>query len=130
MTDISTIVAAERAIDIKHPATGLPIGLRITLLPDSHPKVRAESRRMTNERMASRGKTTADEIESARLGLLSASVGNWEWQGDLNFQGQKPEASPVAVRGVMEALPWIADQVDRELANQASFFRIPEETAG
>src|SRR5690606_19588845 len=100
MTDLSTIVATERTIDIKHPRTGQPVGLRITLLPDSHPKIRAASRKAMNERLTSRSKATAERIESARLDMLVAAVGGWEWLGDLTFRGDRPEATPEAVREV------------------------------
>lgn len=130
MTDLSNIVATERTIEIKHPRTGQPVGLSVTLLPDSHPSVRAASRKAMNERLASRSKATAERIEGTRLDMLVAAVGGWEWAGDLNFRGQKPEARPEAVREVLTSLSWIADQIDSELGDQTEFFRSTEEASG
>lgn len=81
MTELTTIVAAERVIDIKHPATEAPVGLRITLLPDTHPKVREASRKALDDRLMGKGKITASKMEQGRTDMLVASVGGWEWKG-------------------------------------------------
>ncbi|UXA66007.1 hypothetical protein [Xanthomonas prunicola] len=126
MTELTTIVAAERAIDIKHPATEAPVGLRITLLPDSHPKVRAASRKALDDRLMGKGKLTASKMEQGRTDMLVASVGGWEWKGDLTFHGSKPDLTDEALRKVLKELPWISDQLEVELGNRAEFFRSPE----
>ncbi|MEA5123313.1 hypothetical protein [Xanthomonas floridensis] len=123
MTELTTIVAAERAIDIKHPATEAAVGLRITLLPDSHPKVRAASRKALNERLMGKGKLTAEKMEQGRMDMLVASVGAWEWKGDLTFHGAKPPLTDDALQKVLKELPWIGEQIDAELGNRAEFFR-------
>lgn len=123
MTDIATIVAAERAIDILHPATGEPIGLRITIRPESHPSVREAVRKTLNDRLSGRGKVTAERLESNRLELVIASVGGWEWQGDTNFEGGKPEFAEPNVRKVLKKLTWIKDQIDKAIGETEEFFR-------
>lgn len=123
MTDISTIVAIERTIDILHPKTGAQIGLRITLRPDSHPKVREASRRAMNDRIAGRGKITAEKLEANRLDLIGSAVESWQWIGDATFEGEKPEATPDNVRKVLKKLPWLRDQIDKELGETEEFFR-------
>lgn len=123
MTDLSTIVAAERTINIKHPATNKQLGLSITLLPDSHPKVREVSRSKLNERLQSREKPTAERMEADALDQIVAHVSGWEWLGDLNFHGEKPEFSDQSLRNVLRELPWVRTQIDEELANDAEFFR-------
>ncbi|QTK36150.1 hypothetical protein [Xanthomonas citri] len=127
MTELTTIVAAERAIDIKHPATEVPVGLRITLLPDTHPKVREASRKALDDRLQGKGKVTAAKMEQGRTDMLVASVGAWEWQGDLTFHGAKPPLTDESVRKVLKELPWIGDQLEVELGNRAEFFRSAED---
>jgi hypothetical protein len=129
MTDLSTIVAAERAIEIKHPSTDEPVGLALTILPDTHPQVRAASRKLSNERLMGKGKLTAEKLEAGRIDMLVASVGGWEWRGDLNFEGTKPEFSEANLRKVIKRLPWIGDQIDREVADRAEFFRGADQAA-
>lgn len=125
MTDLTSIVAASRAIDILHPATGEPVGLRLTLLPDSDPKVKSASRKALNERMSGKGKVTAEKIEQNRIDMLVASIGDWQWTGDLTLDGEKPAFSDTKLRAVLEDenLAWISQQVEAELRDTAAFFR-------
>lgn len=120
--DISTIVAAPRTIDIKHPSTGEAIGLTVTLRPDSSDEVQAAKRKLINERLRHDVKATAERMENNGYLLLEAAVCGWDWQGDLNFEGSKPELTPVNLRKVLKKLPWIRDQIDTELGNDAAFF--------
>lgn len=123
MTDLSTIVAAERTIEIKHPATSAPLGLTITLLPDSHPQVREATRKRLNARLQSREKVTAERLDADALDQIIAHASAWDWAGDLTFHGEKPEFSAAKLRAVLTELPWIQRQLDAELANDAEFFR-------
>lgn len=123
MTDLSTIVAAERSINITHPATGEPVGLTITLLPDSHPQVKAAERKALNERLNDRNKPTAEKLEAQRTASVVARVDGWEWSNDLNFHGEQPEFSTAKLREVLAELPWVRDQIEQELGNRSEFFR-------
>ncbi|ATS40461.1 MULTISPECIES: hypothetical protein [Xanthomonas] len=122
MTELTTIVAAERVIDIKHPATEAPIGLRITLLPDTDERVRAVARKAVNERLAGKGKLTAEKSEQGRLDILTASMGGWEWAAGLSFHGEQPQLTQQIARQLLTELPWIADQIDTVLGDRAGFF--------
>lgn len=131
MNDLSNVIATERTIDIKHPATGVPVGLSITLLPDSHKQVREVARRAIDERLSGKaGKPTAEKLEQGRTDMLVASVGGWEWKGALTFRGKKPDLTAANVRAVFTELPWVAEQVDLELGDRAAFFRSTEAAAG
>ena len=122
MTDISSIVPNERTIEIKHPATGEPIGLSINLLPASAPPVLAAQRKMINDRLQRNSKTTAESMEQNRLALIESAVNGWSWRGDLTFEGKKPEFTPENLRKVLKKLTWLRDQIDQELGNDAAFF--------
>lgn len=89
MTDIFSIVPAERAIQILHPGTGAPVGLSITLRPDSHPKVQAALRQSVNARLVARNKRPGATDDHDRIELLVSAIAGWEWQGDLTFHGDK-----------------------------------------
>lgn len=122
MTDISSIVPNERTIDIKHPATSEHIGLKITLLPASSAPVLAAQRKMINERLQRDVKATAERMDANRLALIEAAVAGWTWEGDLTFEGKKPEFTPENLRKVLKKLTWLRDQIDQELGNDAAFF--------
>lgn len=130
MTELSNIVAAERRLEVLHPATQEPVGLVLVLLPDSHPQVKAAARKSINDRLNHRGKVTAEQIESNRIAMLAASVGGWEWQGDLTFHGEKPAFKDQTLRQLLKELPWVAEQADAALGERAEFFRQPDETDG
>ena len=120
--DISNIVAAPRTIDIKHPFSGALVGLRVTLRPDSSDEVVAAKRKLINERLQNDVKPTAERIEQNAFALLESAISDWEWQGELNFEGAKPELNAVNLRKVLKRLPWVKDQIDIALGNDASFF--------
>ncbi|WP_329845701.1 hypothetical protein [Stenotrophomonas sepilia] len=130
MTELTNIVAAERRLDIVHPATQEPVGLVLILLPDSHPQVKAAARKTINERINYRGKVGAEQIEASRITMLCASIGGWEWQGDLTFHGEKPAFQEQVLRELLKDLPWVGEQVDVALTDRAEFFRRPDETDG
>lgn len=126
MTDIATIIPTTRTIDILHPATKEPIGLRIDLRPESHPAVREAVRKITNDRLNLRGKLSAERMEANRLEVLIASIDGWSWEGDTTFEGEKLAFAEPNVRKVLKKLPWIRDQVDIALAETEEFFRTAE----
>lgn len=130
MTELTNIVAAERSLEVLHPATQEPVGLVLILLPDSHPQVRAAARKSINDRLNHRGKVTAEQIEANRIAMLAASVGGWEWQGELTFHGEKPEFNQQTLQKLLKELPWVGEQVDVALTDRSEFFRRPDETDG
>lgn len=130
MTELTNIVAAERRLDIVHPATDEPVGLVLILLPDSHPQVKAAARKSLNESISRRSKATAEQIEANRISMVAASVGGWEWQGELTFHGEKPEFTQQTLQQLLKELPWVGEQVDVALTDRAEFFRRPDETDG
>ncbi|KOQ76416.1 hypothetical protein ABW45_11680 [Stenotrophomonas maltophilia] len=106
------------------------MGLVLTLLPDSHPQVKAAGRKAINDRINHRGKVGAEQIEASRIGMLCASIGGWEWQGELTFHGEKPEFTQQTLQQLLKELPWVGEQVDVALTDRAEFFRRPDETDG
>jgi hypothetical protein len=122
--DLSEIVASTNVVEIKHPATAEPIGLKITLRATSSKEVREVQRRMLNENLKNRGRTlTAEKVEANRLDVLVAATQAWDWAGELTFKGAKPEFNAENVRKVYKDLSWVKDQVDDALSDDAAFFR-------
>lgn len=120
--DLSSIEAVANTVSILHPATNEPVGLTIKLRPMTSAPVREVQRRITNEILRNR-KTTAEKAEANRLDILVAATENWTWEGDLSFKGSKPECTPNTVRSVYKELPWVKEQIDNALSDEAAFFR-------
>lgn len=121
--DIASITAAARTVDITHPATGEPIGLKVELLPDSDDKVQTAKRKWLNERLQRNKKLTVEAAEAHSINVIEAAVTGWKWEGDLTFHGEKPTFTPGALRKVLKELPWVKAQIDTELGDEAAFFR-------
>ena len=121
--DISSITAAERVVGLKHPGTAEPIGLKVTLLPDSDPKVKAARRKFINERLQRGMKVTAEKLEAQQLSIIEAAVAGWQWEGELTFHGEKPDFTEANLRKVLKDLPWVKSQLDEELGDDAAFFQ-------
>jgi len=122
MGDISNIKASTNTVNIVHPATNEPIGLSIVLRSLESPQVKEVQRRITNELLRNR-KITAEKSEANRLDILAAATERWTWEGDLSFNGEKPECNPNNARRVYKELPWVKEQVDNALSDEAAFFR-------
>jgi hypothetical protein len=121
--DISSITAAERTVDIKHPATGEPLGLKITVLPESDAKVQTARRKWLDERLQRGKKVTAAKVEAGQLLLIESAVSGWSWESELTFHGEKPEFTDANLRKVLKELSWVKTQLDEELGDEAAFFQ-------
>lgn len=122
--DLDTIVAGERVITIRHPSTNEPLGLMIRLRPQSSPEVKAVSRRLLDEGLKTRGKgMTALKVEANVLDKLVAATAELFWEGETNWRGQKLDSTPANVRKLYKEAPWIREQVEDELGDEAAFFR-------
>lgn len=124
MTDISTIQAKLKTLEIVHPASEEKIGLRIVVRPDSHPDVKKAQRKNLDAQLGSRkSKLSAAQVDRNTMALLVAAVDSWEWYGeDTNFEGQKPDCTPENVESVFKKAPWIKDQVREEFDDSQGFF--------
>lgn len=122
--DIASIKADSRAVEITHPATGEKLGIRITLLPDTDPKVKKVQREFQNRQFANRKmKLTAEQLESNTFESLVAAVSGWEWYGeDAVFEGEKPEFSDENVRRVLKKAVFIKEQLLDEFNNREAFY--------
>lgn len=123
MSDLNSIQPKNRQYEIVNPATEEPIGLIFTLRPPSCPEVKRFEKNWTDQQLRKRGqKLSADGIENRNIGRVVASVEGWEWRGDANWQGSKPEFTQEKLREVLK-VDWIFNQLNEEVANEQAFFR-------
>jgi hypothetical protein len=127
--DLSSITASANTVEIRHPATSEPIGLTINLRPPTHPDVKAVNRKLMNETLKARGgKLTAEKLEANSMDRLVAATESFAWGAGADgepasWNGEKLEATHANVRNVYTKAPWIKQQVDEALGDEASFFR-------
>lgn len=128
--DFSELKPAERIIDILHPKTKQPTGIKVTVLSMEDDRVKKVKRKILDERLRleARGKNfKSDDIEENKMTLMFALVTGWEWgknaEGEEAFFGkEKPTFNLAKFREVLDALPWFSNQIQEAVSDDESFF--------
>src|SRR5690606_37323083 len=115
--DLSTLVPIERVVDVLHPKTVEPTGLKLTLAHDSDPRVIDATRKVFEE---ARTKGDVDPERGRRLTM--AHVVGWEWTGEVNFRGEAPAFSTEALADVCKVPP-VAAAIFRAVNDDAGFYK-------
>ena len=124
--DINTLVPVERIIEIKHPAKDENLGIRVTIVSMNDEKVKYIRRKFINNRieLEKKGKSfKADDIESNEIDLLLACITGWDWYGDIDFNGSKPEFNEANVKKVLNTFRWFKDQLTEAVSDEKAFFQ-------
>ncbi|MBO7735341.1 MAG: hypothetical protein J6S67_22435 [Methanobrevibacter sp.] len=125
--DISTLKPNDRIIEIKHPVNDSEnIGIRVTIISLNDEKMKSVRRRFINKRLEleKKGKSfRADDIEDNEIDLLVASITGWEWYGDIEFNGSKPEFTQANVRKVLTEFEWFKNQIAEAVGDDKAFFQ-------
>lgn len=137
--DISKLVLSERMVEILHPVTELPIGIRLTLVHLDDPSLKKLKRSIADKaaRLAQRGKIVkSEEDEDDFYELCFQSIKGWEWynptgqKGDKDFDekaqpdynGDKaPVFSKKLLLEIFEKQSWFVKQVSKEIQLEANF---------
>lgn len=129
---IDTIAACNKPaeIEIRHPVTGAPTGVFISVLGRDSDTYRSRVRAMADEalRKQATGKASAETLETLEqknIDALVAATVSWRDGDDpaLTLNGEKLEFSPANARRVYEALLPVRDQVSEALSDIANFMQ-------
>lgn len=137
--DISGIKPGERTVEINHPATGLPIGIRISLMSLEDDRMKRLKRQITDEslKLQAKGKAfKADELERNSNMLLFQATTGWEWYNPTgkekedgydadampDYQGSVPPYNQKNFLAVINDASFIADQLREAIEDTKSFF--------
>lgn len=130
MADLAGVLPGETELDIQHPGTKQPTGLKWRLMSINDERMKRVKRMITDRRLdlEKKGKTfKAEEIEdNLNMILFKGSLG-WTWGEDADgdkatFNGEQPEFNQKNVIAVLTALPWIADQLQEAINDDERFF--------
>jgi hypothetical protein len=118
-------------VEIFHPETLEPIGLKITLASPESEKVKAMRNERTNRRLSAMQKGskkatfTVEEMEAETVAILVAATQSWELAGDASLWGERPECTAENVKRLYTTpgLEWIRKQVDEAFGDQGRFFQ-------
>lgn len=133
MADLANVKPVERTVEIKHPATGADLGVRVTLCSVDDERLKKIRRQITDKRLKleQRGKNfAADDIEQNRLEIQLASIIAWEWYNPTpddkdampSWKGEKPVFNRKTVSEVLNDLSWFSDQINEALGETDAFF--------
>lgn len=124
--DLANLKPVERMIDILHPSTGEKIGVSVTVLSINDEKMAAAKRRVQNKKLEldRRGKTfKADDLEENEMELLTTAITGWNWEGDVDFHGEKPAFNEKNVKAVLKELTWFKQQIMEAVGDEKAFFQ-------
>lgn len=124
--DLANLKPVERIIDIVHPSTGEKIGVSVTVLSINDEKMAAAKRRIQNKKLEldRRGKTfKADDLEENEMELLTTAITGWNWEGDVDFHGEKPAFNEKNVKAVLKELTWFKQQIMEAVGDEKAFFQ-------
>lgn len=124
--DLANLKPVERIIDILHPSTGEKIGVSVTVLSINDEKMAAAKRRIQNKKLEldRRGKTfKADDLEENEMELLTTAITGWNWEGDVDFHGEKPAFNEKNVKAVLKELTWFKQQIMEAVGDEKAFFQ-------
>jgi hypothetical protein len=124
--DLANLKPVERMIDILHPSTGEKIGVSVTVLSINDEKMAAAKRRIQNKKLEldRRGKTfKADDLEENEMELLTTAITGWNWEGDVDFHGEKPAFNEKNVKAVLKELTWFKQQIMEAVGDEKAFFQ-------
>ena len=128
--DIDDIRSNERVIEILHPRTREPVGIRVTIVSVDDEKLSKLKRSIQDRRMylEARGKTfKAEEIEENGLNLKVAAMTGWEWYApegkkQANYKGRVPDFTRKDVTEVLTEKKWFGDQINTAIGETEAFF--------
>ena len=120
----SLLQPMETEVEILHPVTNKPTGIKVTLLSRYHPDIKAMVRKIQDSRVAQARRNKpmdAAAIEEEMLEVLAASVKCWS---GLERDGA---AIPCTRENVLDLLrnpgyQWLRKQIDDSMGNDALFF--------
>ena len=107
---------AGRWVDILHPVTGEPTGIRFKIAgPDS--RRQRDARYEVAARRAS-GAVTASRLQAQAVAFMAACILDWK----VIENGEPIPFARHQVERVLNASPIIADQLDRALSDRVAFY--------
>lgn len=120
--DLGAIALPSATIEILHPATREPVGVKVVLRSRHSDEIKAVERKYQQKVLRSgRGELNVKDIEAQTLDMLVAAVEDWTWSKDAKWDGKAPTLADVRTILADKRAAFIRDQIDRALADEALF---------
>lgn len=123
------------SVDILHPKTSQPIGIRFVILGGDSETARAMLRKQQTRRLgnAQRNRNalsrTPDEIEADNVELLAACTREWFTGNEATIEITPGEWVPCTPENAARlytdpGFAWLREQIDREIGDRANFLKV------
>lgn len=130
MAELSTILPAERIVNIRDPH-GNETGITVTLMSIDDDRMKRIKRQIQDEkiRLNNRNKDfKAEDVEENSRNLIFNAMTGWNWgldaDGEQNtFRGKVPGFTKPEVFEVFTTLSWFQQQLVEEISDTKSFFQ-------
>lgn len=122
-------------IELKHPVSGVPLGIFVTVLGKDSQVFRNHTRQMVNERIRSeavsrrRGKEadirTLEQINAENVEILVLCTVSWRTgdKGCVLVKGEELAFNVPNAKKIYSTVPWIYDQVNDAIGDLANFIK-------
>jgi hypothetical protein len=121
--DILSLTPNTITVDLKHPGSDQPIGVKVELQSLESDEVKAVERSLKNRALKSgRNNVTAEKIDDNTVAILSAAIVGWEFADGASLGDDKKPACNAANKRKLLQVPALAKQIDNALGNEAAFF--------
>lgn len=121
--DLAQIKPVERQYEVKHPGTGEPTGLILTLACTHDARVKAAIRKANDHYLKHAGdKPSQDQLDAYDHALMAAHITGIEFTGEATWNGETPSYSDKLAREMCEVHA-IKEQVVREVKKVKDFYK-------
>jgi len=123
LAKLDTLSPANEGVwmELEHPVTGEPLGIKIKVAGVDSDYYRKEMRRQQNKRLKKGIRTiSAEELENEVIELLVACTLDWE---GIEYEGKVLECNKENARMIYKKFPWIREQVDNFINDRANFLK-------
>lgn len=142
--DLLKLVPNTITVDLRHPGTDAPLGVKVELQSLESDEVKAVERTLKNKALrGGRNNVTAERIDDNTVAILSAAIVSWTWSKpelspekkndagvvvpavfgeEPDLGGDKKPACNAANKRKLLQVPALAKQIDLALGNEAAFF--------
>lgn len=120
--DLLTLKPNTITVTLKHPGTGLPLGVYVECVSLECDQVKAVERQLKNAALRSgRNGMTAEKLDENTSAILSAAIVGWMWT-DATLDGDANPPLTTENKRKLLSIPTIAKQIDTALGDEAAFF--------
>lgn len=130
--DISKIKPQTQTVEITHPATKQPIGIRVVLRSLQDEELKAMRRSQEDKAFARESKNKAikaDQFHEDLNQTIFRSIVSWEFykakgeKTSASWKGnEKPDLNRKTVHEMLEELEWFKEQLSEVLSETEGFF--------